>query len=72
MLTKDEENVINSFVELFEQQAIITETMKSVAEAAKDKELDVQTLKKIAKARADDKVNELKEKTQSLLDKLES
>jgi uncharacterized protein (UPF0335 family) len=71
MLTKHEEDIIKSFEELFNQQGIIADTMKDVSEVAKSNGLDVALLKKIAKARVDRKIDELREKTQNLLDKLD-
>ena len=66
------ESTILKLVPLFEQVGSLMEDVKVIVKEAKEAGLDAPALQKIAKARADQKLADLADKTQSLLDLIDS
>lgn len=62
-----EKDTIAKFVRLFMEEESLKEQIKEIADEAKAADLDVASLKAVAKAVAAGKVDELKEKSESLL-----
>lgn len=65
-------SIVEEIIPLFEHIGSITEDVKSILKKAKDAQLDAPMLSKIAKAKADQKLGDLIDKTESLLDLAES
>lgn len=63
--------VIEQFVPYYEEVLNTSESIKNILKGAKDAGLDHVTLAKVAKAKALDKLDDLKEKTEALQNLLE-
>jgi uncharacterized protein (UPF0335 family) len=62
-----EKDTIAKFVKLFIQEESLKEEIKQIADEAKEAGLEPALLKAVAKAIANNKVDELKEKSESTL-----
>lgn len=62
-----EKDAIAKFTRLFTEEESLKESIKEVADEAKESGLDVAPLKAIAKAVVANKVDELKEKSEALI-----
>lgn len=62
-----EKDAIAKFTRLFTEEESLKEAIKEVADEAKESGLDVAPLKALAKAVVANKVDELKEKSETLL-----
>lgn len=70
-MSQTAEQVIEKLVPLFEQVNSLTEDAKAILKEAKDAGLDHVSLGKIAKAKANNKLSDLYDKTEALLDLME-
>ena len=66
------ESTITKLVPLFEQVGSLMEVVKVIVKEAKEAGLDAPALQKIAKAKADQKLADLADKTQGLIDLIDS
>lgn len=65
-------DVIDKLVPIYQEIATLTEDAKSVLADAKEANLNASMLAKVAKALADDKLEDLQDKTKVLLDIIQS
>lgn len=66
------ESTVAKLVPLFEEVGTLMEDVKVIVKEAKDAGLDAPSLQKIAKAKADQKLGDLADKTQGLIDLIDS
>ena len=71
-VVKTEEQFIEDMYDVLLQIDALNETLKGIKNSAKEANFDAALLAKVAKARVDDKVDELTEKTNKLLELLEN